>query len=66
MKIVVEDIETGKSETYDYSDNNWRESPACMRNGRVHMWAPPKLTLGVTLRTSGRRWSLKRSTGDTE
>lgn len=66
MKIVVEDVETGKSETYDYSDNNWRGVFACMRDGLVHMWAPAGLRLGMVLRTSGRRWSLKQSTGVAE
>ena len=58
MKIKVTDIEKNTTETYDYSNNNWARRYACMKNGLVHMWTPPKLVVGLGLTTSGRKWEL--------
>jgi hypothetical protein len=60
LKITVEDVETGSKETYDYSKDNWRKAFACMKGDAVHMWAPEKCALGLTIRTSGRRWTVHK------
>ena len=56
MKIKVTDLETKKTTIYDYSNNNWAGRYACMKNGLVHMWTPPKLSSVII--TSGRKWEL--------
>jgi hypothetical protein len=64
MKLLIEvtDNATQRSEVYDYSRNNWRMFPACMRGGLVYMWAPVQCRVGKTITTSGRRWRVFEAT----
>lgn len=57
-RIRVTHLETGNVETYDYSDNNWRRTYACMRNGAVIMWVPLATNTFGPIVTSGRRWEV--------
>lgn len=62
QKIKVTDLDTGESQVYDYSSNNWRRQYACMRNGLVYMWVPAPLPSdGKYMITDGRRWELVSS-----
>jgi hypothetical protein len=59
MKITVTDLDTNETTSYDLSRQNWRNAWACMRDGLVHMWAPPQLPItGQAIVTSGRRWQV--------
>lgn len=58
MRIKVTDVETGSTDEYDYSKDNWAKRYACMRGGLVHMWAPKECRSGVVIVTSGRRWEV--------
>lgn len=59
-KIEVTDLTTGEKTVYDYSNNNWRNQYACMKNGAVHMWAPTELKNIPCVITSGRKYSSSR------
>lgn len=60
MRIEVTDSETGNSQIYALSRDNWGFRWACMIGESVIMWAPVQLekSPGSAIRCGGRVWKV--------
>ena len=63
MQVKITFIETGETEIYDLSKNNWKGVYAAMRDGSVLYWAPAEIMNDrwKSITTSGKRWERLRS-----